>query len=474
MHCTVEEVAPLRRRLELRVESAELAEREASLLQKYSRQAKLKGFRPGRVPAALMRKRFGRHVHTEATEALIREGLQKGVEEHGLRPLGPFEQEKSEDDDGIVHVVAFDIQPDIQLPAPADLSLGETDTEVTDQEVDDYLLDIRKRAGDLMELEAGDTLRPDDIVTLSGEIRAGDESVREVHDLRHILGAYPLFGKTPEEMVAACAELGPESELAFDTTLPPDFQPPEWAGKDAHVSLGIQTAQRRTPAEITGEFLAQVGVADEEALTTRIREVLGQRKEQEVTQQHQIELIEALEAKTDFALPENLFASALEQQLEQRRRMARMQAGDDEPEPVDEDAVRQEVERDLRHSLLLEAVATTYEVQVEQRDIEQQIALAAYQNGRKFEDVAKELQESGRLPDVIQEIRHGKAISLLLDRIRSEGERGPTEPAREASDKTDAATAPTSTASTPTKKKTAKKKTAKKQQPDRPSDDEGS
>ena len=84
---------------------------------------------------------------------------------------------------------------------------------------------------------------------------------------------------------------------------------------------------------------------------------------------------------------------------------------------VDEDAIKAEVEKELRRHLINENIADSLNVEVTQEDMTQQISMAAYQSGRKPEEVAKQLQESGRVQQVAAEIRNAKALAMFIESI---------------------------------------------------------
>lgn len=411
MEHTVNEVGPLRRQLSVTVSAAEVAERRRSLLARYASQVRMNGFRPGRTPAGVVEKRYGKAVTAEAHEALLSEAMEAGMQASGLRPLGPIDVDEHSEDDGLRHVVSFDIRPDIHLPEARDLSVTPHDTAVTDAELEQELTSLRRRYGSYRALEADETLAAEDMITLSGTIDHGEERVREVHDLQHLIGGYPLFGLEPAAVVERFASATVGAQVTLETTLPADFTPESWAGKAANITVTVQAAKRMEPAALAEDFFQRLGASDEASLREMVSNVLQERKIQAAREAQGEELVLALVERCPFDLPQRLLERVVEGELAS----AKAQAGDDAE--VDEAAARELASEQLRRFLLVEAVATQLGVKASRQEIEQHIAYSAYRSGLKPDQLAKQLANSGQLHEMAADIRNDKAVNLLLDQV---------------------------------------------------------
>jgi trigger factor len=417
MQVSVADTGTLRKQVTITFDAAEVSSRESTLLQRYAGRMSVKGFRNGKVPPKLVKQRFGEAVRGEVQEALSNEGLQQAMREHDLRPIGPLEPETNEiSDQGLTLIASFDVQPPLELPDPKSIDLPVEDTSASEQEVQAELDGIARRSGEHADVPEGETLAKDDAVTLSGKLTAGEETVRDIQDLNHLVGAYPLFGKEPDEVVAMVSQRKVGDVLEFDTTLPQSFKPEAWAGKDVHVAVTIQRAQRMTPAPLDDDFAKKLGTESLEQLTERVQQMLASRKEQELHGKRMEAMIDQPVEQTSFELPPKLFADLVDQ-----RTQAELERAKQGEEAVDEAAIRETqqaaIERELRQHLLTEAIANTYEVRATQQDLQQQISMAAYQSGRQPQDVAKQLQESGQMMQVMSDIRSHKALETMLAKI---------------------------------------------------------
>lgn len=416
MDVQIADVGTLRKQLTLTYSEKEVDQRASKLLKTYGGQAKVEGFRSGKIPLSVLKRRYGKAAREQTVDQLLQDGMREAIEDHKLKPLGPINDEERQTDEGIKLVTSFDVHPEVVLPDPDSFEITREDISVSEEEVEEELAGLARRSGETKDLEADADLQADDTITLSGKITSGDETVREVHDLNHLLGSYPLFGTSHEEVLEMVKGKKVGDELAFDTTLPEHFHPDEWAGKDAHVSVTIQRAQRLQPAEIDDAFAKSLGVEEGVgALRERVEESIKSRKENQQHQEQLEQVTEQLVEKTDFEVPQAILDTITKEQLAQAK------TGGDEEQP-DEETVRAEQERMLRRHIAISAVAEQFEVQATQQDLQQQIMMAAYQSGRQPQELAQQLEESGRMPQVIADIREAKAVETLLAKVLGDDE----------------------------------------------------
>ncbi|TVR12042.1 MAG: trigger factor [Planctomycetota bacterium] len=406
MNITVSDIGTLRKQLTITIPADTLAERRNKLLERYAGSVQLKGFRPGKKPPrALLEKRLGPAVDDEASQNLIEEGFRQGIQENNLKPIGGITTDSSDRNNGITHVVSFEVRPDITLPAPGDIPVTIEDIQASDEDVESELADFAKRAGDYQDITGEEPLAEGDIATLSGSVSVDGSTVRDLHDLQHMLGSYPLLGLEPAEVLKTLGEKKVGDEASFTTTLPESFTPEEHVGKEASVAVTIQSARRLTPAPIDEDLAKRLGLESIDELRTRLRDMIQHRKQEELHNKQSDEVMDYLIANCQFDCPELLRESIIKQQREQK--------GDD---ATDED-INAEVDKDLRKHLLIEQIADDLQVEVTRQDVDQQIAMAAYQSGRKPEEVAKQLQESGRIQQVAAEIRSSKALGVFVESV---------------------------------------------------------
>ena len=144
------------------------------------------------------------------------------------------------------------------------------------------LEDLAKRSGSYTDLGEDDSLVKDDIVTFSGSVKNGDEVIRDMQDLQHMVGSYPLLGVEAADVAEKVTGMKVGEVLEIDTTLPDSFTPEEFAGKEAHASLTIQSARRMAAAELNDEIAQRFGLKSLDELKERVSGSIEARKQDEV------------------------------------------------------------------------------------------------------------------------------------------------------------------------------------------------
>ena len=188
MDIAIADAGTLRKQLTLTCPAADVNARADRTLGQYGQQANVKGFRNGKTPKAVLRKRLGAAARADAIEKMIDEGVRKGLQDNDLKPIGPFNTDEHSSDDDIKHVVSFDVRPEFDLPEPSSIELTDQDTAVSDEEKQEELDALARRSGETAPVTEGQ-LQKDDTITITGSIKSGDETVRDIHDLNHLVGA---------------------------------------------------------------------------------------------------------------------------------------------------------------------------------------------------------------------------------------------------------------------------------------------
>ncbi len=417
MQVSVVDVGTLRKQVTISYSPDEVRARRAQVLKQLAGEVKLPGFRPGKGSSAILEKRYGDAATSHTEERLADEAFNQAIKEQNLQPVGPMKSDSVSRDNGFTLVVSFEVKPAITIPEASAFSVTKTAVEIGDTELNEQLTTLAKRAGTLAALADGETVVEDDSITVSGAVTVAGVEVRKLHDFNHLVGGYPFFGKAAADVVAALKEHKVGDHITFTSTLPASFTPAEHAGKEAAISFTIQQAQRLRAAALDDEFAKRIGAESLETLKALLKARIQAGKENEVRGKQVGELVEQLIAKVQVQLPPELLAATIKDAAEAavKRGEAQGTKGDD-LEKAKADAVA-EATKGLTRFLILDALASKLAVQVSNDDLSDQIRMAAQQTGRKPEDIAKQLRESGRANQVAMEIREAKAIETLLDQV---------------------------------------------------------
>ncbi|MBA2479993.1 MAG: trigger factor [Planctomycetes bacterium] len=415
MQVQIADAGHLRKQLTISYSRDEVQAQRAKVLRQLSGEVKLNGFRPGKGSTAVVEKRFGNAANQRAEELLADEAFGKAVKENKLRPIGPISNESVTRDAGLTMTVSFEVKPPITLPEPKSLGIVDAPVDISDKDVEEALTSLCKRAGQMSDLAEGETIAEDDSITISGTVTVGGTEIRKLHDFHHLVGGYPLFGKAPADVVSELKGKSVGAQIAYTATLPASFTPAEHAGKEAQVSFTIQGAQRLRAAAADDDFAKRMGVESIAKLREMMRTRIGASKEHEARQKQIKQLAEALIDKVQVDLPPKLVESALTDSVAQAVTRAESEKKSaDEIEKAKAEAT-ETVKKGVKRFLILDAIVETRGIAVSREDLEDQIRMAASQTGRKPEEIAKQLKESGQINQVMQEIREAKALEVFLD-----------------------------------------------------------
>ena len=415
MQVTVSDSGTLRKTLTIAYPKDEVAARRSQILKQLGAQVRLPGFRPGKVSTSVIESRYGSAADEETVQKLADEALSGALKSHGLRPLGPMTTDKVERENGLTLTLSFEVRPTVTLPEFTQLTVEQGSVAVDDAAVDEHLGMLCRRAGTMGALSETDTVIEDDSITVSGTISVDGVEVRQLHGFNHLVGGYPFFGKQPADVIEALKDKKAGDTVTFTTTLPASFTPAEHKGKEATVSLTIQAANRLRAATADDEFAKRMGTSSLDELKGNIRTMLTQQRTAEQRGKQANALIESLITQVQIELPPLLLADATAQALKDTETRLAGKAAEEIATAKEESTAN--IAKSMRRSIILDALADHLQVDVTQDDISDQIRMAAQQTGRRPEDIAKQLRDSGRATQVLQEIREAKAIESLLDRV---------------------------------------------------------
>ena len=358
----------LRREYSLVIPAASLAARVDARLAEVSKQIRMPGFRPGKVPANLVRKMHGAAIHGEAVQAAINESVQSLLAERQLRPaVQPqvdFENEPAEGQD-IAFKLALEVLPTIETVNIEAISLEKLVVPADDAAIDDMLNRLATQqqktepAPAKYKAKDGDTVVIDFVGKVEGTAFDGGTG----EGMRVKLGSGMLIPGFEEQLLGVKAN----DQKTLEVTFPADYGNAELAGKPASFDITVQGVEKPVETAIDDEFAKSLGIDSLEAL----REILKDQIEAETVQLTRThmkrKLLDTLAARHDFEVPETMVNGEFDQiwaQLEQEvARSADPEAARADIEK-ERDDYRRIAERRVRLGLLLSEIGSRNNVTV--------------------------------------------------------------------------------------------------------------
>jgi len=375
MQVSVESVGNLERRVILSLPAGDIDDQVVGRLREIARTVRIKGFRPGKVPAKVVEQRFGGQVRAEILDGLLRKGMDQAVRENELRIAGAPEISQSDEaaEGELKYVAAIELVPDFGELDMAKLEVVRHTAEVTDEDIERMLGNLRQQRASWTKVEraakAGDLANLETASTIDGQ-RMPAEGVEKTSTVLGSGGMYP-------EVESAIVGMQPGEEKTIDVTLPADWHMPQFAGKTVTSTFKLVDLAEQVLPEVDAAFIRSFGVksGDLEQFKSEIRSNLQRELKGALMNRLRREVGEQLvEAYKDVELPprvvENEANALLANAAEQARRQGQ-QVG------AGVDAFREAARKRVLVALLVAEVARRNELRLDPARLNETMQLIA-------------------------------------------------------------------------------------------------
>ena len=412
----------LERRLRVQVPAARIDDEVELRLRNVARTAKIKGFRPGKVPVTVVRQHYGEEVRREVLQEVLQSSYSEAVSQQNLRPAGGprIEPDSLEAGHDLTYTAIFEVYPEVRLDGLDEIQVARPVVTITDADIDGMIEKLRMQRADWCPVDRaaaeGDRVRVDFTGTLNGEPLAGGQG----EDVEIVLGEQQML----PDFEAALSGLSPGDEKTFDLTFPDDYHEESLAGQTATFTVTLREVAERVLPKIDDSFLRAYGITTGDV--SDLRADIRQHMHREVKTRQRSELkrqvMEGLLDANEVAVPGVL----VEEEAGSLRQEAMRQMGiTDEAQapPVESffDAARKRV----RLGILAAAVVAEFGLEADPDAVKAKVdeLCAAYD---KPEEIARMyLQNPQLLAQVENAVLDDRVVDLLLARAKvSEREYG--------------------------------------------------
>jgi len=373
----------LKRSYTITIVAGDIAARVEGEVKKIAPQVRMPGFRPGKVPANLVRKMHGAALHGEALNTAIREAMDKLVRDHSLRPaMQPAVSlgEGYEEGKDAELTVALEVLPEITVPSLDGLALEKLTVPVSEAEVDEAVARIGAGAKSFNDAKKGAKAKDGDqlIIDFVGKVDGVEFEGGKAEDTALEIGSGRFIPGFEEQLVGAKAG----DEKTITVTFPEDYPAENLKGKEATFDITIKAVKSPGEFEANDEFAKMLGLESLEQLKGLLRGQLEQETAGLTRTQMKRQLLDTLAAGHDFAVPPSMVEAEFEQIWNQLQQEA---SREEDPEAAikeieaEKDDYRRIAERRVRLGLLLSEIGQANGVQVSAQEMEMLIRQAAQQ-----------------------------------------------------------------------------------------------
>lgn len=410
------DISPVKKAVEVEIPADVIALETQRVTNEFGRQAKIPGFRAGKVPASVVRSRFSKEIQEEVMSRLLPQTFREAVTERGVEPVGDPRLEHVDafiEGAPIKYKAEFEVKPQIELREYRGIEVDDPKVEVTDADVDAMIERLRDQASayrpetergleqdDFAIIDMKSTVEGEEPKESSGHFRLGEETpVPELHDA--------LRGKKAGDTAS------------FDKTYGEDAQNEAWRGKTVHHEVSLKEIRVQEKPEVSPEFAKSVGGWDSvEAMREAITADIRRHREMEVARAKRNQIGEKLVADHEFDVPEALVEEELGKSMNNYARFLQTQGIDLQNANLDwrkiSEDFRPEAAKRVKRSLILEAIAKKEGITASDVEVDAEIRRAATEGGREFADVKHRLKHDGGYEELRGSLAQEKALEFVL------------------------------------------------------------
>ncbi|HTM71362.1 MAG TPA: trigger factor [Luteimonas sp.] len=368
---SVESTGNLERRMTLRVPAGDVDSQVGGRLREIARTARIKGFRPGKVPATVVEQRFGQQVRAEVLDGLLRQGFDSAVRENDLRIAGSprIEPDAGAGEGELSYVATFELMPDFGPIDVSKLQIVRHSAEVTEADVDRMVENLRQQRGSWTVVERA--AKEGDAVDVATWSQAGDTRLPAEGEERGaaVIGSGVMY----VDIEKALAGMKAGESKTIDVDFPADWRVPMLAGRTVQVHLSAERVSERVLPEVDGAFIRSFGVRSGEL--SQFRSDIRSNLERELKGA----LMGGLRREVGEALAKAYASTELPPRLvEQEARALAQQAADGAAVPEDAyKAFMEPASKRVLLALLVAEVARQNELRLDPRRVNELMRLIA-------------------------------------------------------------------------------------------------
>jgi len=445
-----------RREVDVEIPADVVTKQQEAIVQQYAKQARVPGFRKGKVPSSVVRNRFSNEVTSDLVESLVPQYFREAVIKAGYRPVSQPQIFGLEYTPGepMRFKAAFEVLPDFELGDYSEIRVEKREIKVTDQEVEAEVKQLQERQASFDPVNDERGAEKGEFVQVSFEAKPKDLEGGTTEVAEEQASSGSQTGKTatqskeasagaeepakaqPVQMDEVLVEIGgantiPEfsehlsgaragEERSFEVNYPGDFYDKRLAGQSFSYKVKVNAIKKKTLPELNDEFAKELSQEFEtlDDLKQRIRENMEAERRHQAEHEGKGKVVDELVARHDFAVPRSLVEHQIDLRLERglralaaqgmktedmkRMDFARLRAGQ-----------REAAEKEVKSNVLLAKIAVKENLQVSDEELNQEIAGMAQQMQQPVDEVKRRLMQDNSAERLRERMRTEKALNFL-------------------------------------------------------------
>jgi len=408
--------ATCRKELDLEIPAEEVSKATEKVAKELARIARVPGFRPGKAPISLIKRRFADDIKGEVLQTLVPEHVEKAVAEQKLTPVSQPQVDKLDFKEGqpLKFRASFEVLPEFALGNYKNLEIEVPEMTITDESVASTLAEMQQRAATFAPVE-GRAVQDGDFVQIKllGTPDGGGDPLQAESVLCHV-GAEETM--EPFNTNLRGANVGDHKN--FDVEYPADYPDAKLSGKKFHYAVDVLGIKNKKLPELNDEFAKDVSDATTlDELKKKVRDGLEHERDHRLQELRREKILAELVKLHDFPVPDSLVEHQMDVRLERVVRSLAQQGVDPRAVNVDWVSLRRRQEDrardDVKAELVIDRIASEEKIDAGEEELRHELEHMAGHSGESTEAIRARLTKQGALDRMKAKLRSDKTVDWL-------------------------------------------------------------
>jgi trigger factor len=421
MKASVEEISSIKKKVSIEIPEDQVTKEVESFYKDLGKKAKIKGFRPGKVPRDILERYFKDYVKAEVIQKLIQDTYPQALSETALQPVSPPMIDPGEFEKGkpFQYSAVIEVKPDIKPEGYTGLRIEGKKEEVKDGEVEERLKTLQnlhanlKTISEVRPIQRGDYVIVDYEASMEGKPLEGGKAI----DFTIEVGGGQFIPALEENLIG----LKQEDEKEIEVSFPEDYGYKKWAGKTISFHVKIKEIKEKILPPLDDEFAKDLGdYASLEELKAKLRGEIEKEKELGLERELKDQVVNQLLEANPFEVPESLVEEHAKAMVSDTRLRLAAQGVDFKNLGVSEERLQEDyksmAQKQVKAFLLLEKIAGQEGIAVTDDEADDRLREMSERMHQKFDVVKRYYEKNGLLPEVKDGILREKTLNFLLEK----------------------------------------------------------
>ena len=415
MQVSVETTSNIERRMTIGVPAQEIDQAVQKRLQETARTVKMNGFRPGKVPMRVVKRRFGDSVRQEIVGEVMRDNYIKALQEQDINPAGwpKFEPKTMEEGKDLEFVAIFEVLPEVELGDFSKISVEMPKAEIADKDVDTMIDNLRRQQATMKSVKRKSKNKDVVLIDFKGTVDGEEFEGGAAENHKLTLGSGQMIPGFEKGIVGGKAG----EELEIEVTFPEDYQNEDLAGKPAKFDIKIHDVQEPQLPELDAEFFKKFGIDAEDEATFReeVQKNMERELKQAVSNKVKNDVVEGLLESTELEVPTAL----VDQEIDRLRQDAVQRFGGQvDFQQLPKEIFEEQARRRVKTGLLFQEVVKQNDLKADPAKVDEKIQEIASTYEQPEEVVAHFNSSPEQKQQIESSVLEDAVVDLILDQAK--------------------------------------------------------